>query len=361
MMRPTARGALAGLVVFAVVTIATIAVTTAVAGGRVAEDLEPLDPAAAAVAQGGSDRAGTLRTELTFQVEGGTASAVLLEPGGGAEVGVVIVTGAGGADRSSHLALAEQFAAHGVAALTYDKRSEGYGALHRDFALLADDALSAAAALRSATGIERVGAWGISEGAWVVTDAAARPGSPLAFAVLAAAPVVSPGEQAAWLVDSRLRSAPRPVRLAAATVVAQGRHLLDYLDFDSGPRLAVIDVPVMAIWGAEDDVVPVNEAYRRLRDGLDGALLAQVLPGLGHDLRADTAAWVPAVAEWMSEPHGAGLTGVEPAADLGVAAVPRLAWHADPRLHLTAALLAALTTAVAVARGTRTHIERNAR
>lgn len=354
-MRPTAKGTLAGVVAFAATTIATIAVTTLASGGHIAAHLDPLRPDPQSTSTS-TDLRPTTRTELTFPVEGGTAGAFLVTPEGGAEVGVVIVAGSGPTDRTTHLQLAEQFAAHGIAALTYDKRTENYSAFHWDFALLADDLLAAAEGLRAATDIDRVGAWGTSEGGWVVADAAARPGGALAFAVLAAAPVVSPGEQAAWIVDRAIQGAPGAIRLAAATVVAQGGFLLDYLDFDTRSRLATTTVPVMAIWGADDEIVPVNEAWRRLDDGLEGPLLGLIAPGVGHDMRADVGAWLPAVTAWIREPDGEGLVGVEPAWNLGVAAQPAPRWYADPRLHLAASILIAAFVAVTVARrSTRTN------
>ena len=348
-MRPVTRGVIAGVAVFAATTIATIAVTTLVTGGEPADRLTPLQPGPVtdAPASGLMD---TTRSDLTFPVEGGTVNAILVEPEGGAEVGVVIVAGADASGRDDLLALAEQFAAHGIAALTYDKRADGYTLFHRDYARLADDVLAAAEAMRATTGIDRIGAWGISEGGWVISDAVARPNPPLAFAVLASAPVVTPGEQSAWIVDSGLQAAPAPIRLAAATMNGEGRSLLDYFDFDTRPRLATTHIPVMAIWGAEDAIVPINEAYRRLDAGLDGALLARIFPGIGHDMSADIDAWLPAVAAWMKEPHGAGLVGVEPSSDLGVAQVPPPRWYSDPRLHLAVAILAAAVAAFTVTR-----------
>lgn len=310
------------------------------------------DPASAAPM---SAPVSTTHSELTFLVEGGKANAILVEPVGDAALGVVLVAGAGTSNRGDQLALAEQFAAHGITTLTYDKRTDGYTLLHRDYVQLADDVVAAAEAMRVATGIDRIGAWGVSEGGWVVSDAAARPNTPLAFIVLAAAPVVSPGEQSAWIVDRRLLGAPAPLRLAAATVGGQGKFVLDYLDFDTRRHLATTHIPVMAIWGADDVIVPVNESYRRLNAGLNGELAARIYPGLGHDMYADVDAWLPHVTAWMSEPDSVGLVGVEPTSNLGVAQMPPPRWYTDPRLHLALAILTtAITTFTATRWATRT-------
>ncbi|AQP46947.1 hypothetical protein BW730_04835 [Tessaracoccus aquimaris] len=347
MTRLTVKGVLAGVAAFTVTTIATIAATTLATGGEPAARLAPLQPASG-VEPPESGPVATTRSDLTFPVDGGKAGAVLVEPEGGAEVGVVIVAGAGGSGRGDLLALAEQFAEHGVAALTYDKRADGYTFFRRDYPQLADDVIAAAAAMRASTGIDRIGALGISEGGWVISDAAARPSTPLAFTVLASAPVVTPGEQSAWIVDSRLQASPAWVRLALATINGQGRFLMDYFDFDIRPRLAAAHTPVMAIWGAEDAIVPINEAYRRLDAALDGVLVARIFPGLGHDMSADVDVWLPAVAAWIRQPDGAGLSGVGPSSDLGVAPIPPPRWYSDPRLHLAVAILATITTVVTI-------------
>lgn len=348
-MGPVMKGFIAGLAAFAATTVATIAATTAATAGRPADRCSPLAPGPAAETEIAAESA-TTRTELTIPVEGGSARGVLVEPADGAEVGVVLVAGAGASVREDLLAVAERFAAHGIAALAADKRAEGYSVFHRDYQLLASDALAAAEALVQATGVERVGAWGISEGGWVVADAAARPSSPLDFAVFASAPVVSPGEQSAWIVDRAVQDAPAAIRLAAGTVVGQGQFLLDYLTFDTRSRLPAIDVPVMAIWGADDPIVPVNEAYRRLEAGLGGRLSARIFPGLGHALEAEVDAWLPAVAAWIREPGAPGLVGVEPSSDLGVTMTPPRRWFADPRLHLAASAAVASIVGRAVAR-----------
>ena len=56
--------------------------------------------------------------------------------------------------------------------------------------------------------------------------------------MLASAPIVSPLGQASWIVDNRLAGAPHVIRKAAATALAAGRTMINYLDFDVRPTLA---------------------------------------------------------------------------------------------------------------------------
>lgn len=342
-MRPLVRALVGGVLAFAATTVVTIAATAQFSDWSEAPDLAPLHPESVTAPETSTSENVTqiTRTELTFPRSDGDAAAVLFQPQDGADVGVVLIAGAGGADRHTLSALAKRFAAAGVAALTYDKRTDGYSVTHRDYEQLADDALAAAGAMRTATELDRIGGWGISEGGWVLASAIARESSPLAFAVFASAPVVTPLEQTGWIIDRVLQGGPDLIRRVGATVVAQGRSLLNYLDFDARPLLRGTRVPVMSIWGADDATVPVNEAYRRMTTTLDGDLFAYIVPNAGHDLSSDSSAWLSAAASWMKSPTGDGLFGVNPTSDLGVPEPVTARWHADPRIHLAASSLIA--------------------
>src|SRR5690606_8962646 len=103
------------------------------------------------------------------------------------------------------------FSAHGIATLMYDKRTEGYSATgigeqSRSFSLLADDVLAAVQALRSDQIIHpnKIGLWGLSEGAWVAPLAASK-SSDVAFVVAVSASGVPPIQQTAWALENLLR------------------------------------------------------------------------------------------------------------------------------------------------------------
>ncbi|MEV0105319.1 hypothetical protein AB0H42_03130 [Nocardia sp. NPDC050799] len=109
--------------------------------------------------------------------DGTTTTGTVHAPAGATgRPGVVLVHGSGDG-RSAHYDLtADAFARAGIVALSYGKRTEGYTPAHRDYSLLADDALAGLAALRSRPEVDpaRVGLWGLSEGGWVAPLAASR-------------------------------------------------------------------------------------------------------------------------------------------------------------------------------------------
>jgi dipeptidyl aminopeptidase/acylaminoacyl peptidase len=126
----------------------------------------------------------TREREVSFTGAGGVRlHGSVLAPAGpaaGRRPGLVLVGGASNAahdparSRDDLLPEARSYPARGLDVLIYDKRTVGYSLPHRDYGVLATDALAALALLRGRDGVDpaRVGLWGVSEGAWVASIAA---------------------------------------------------------------------------------------------------------------------------------------------------------------------------------------------
>lgn len=262
--------------------------------------------------------------------------------------GVVIVAGAGATTRDDLAAEAEALARGGLAVLTYDKRTEGYSPLSRDYGRLADDALAALDTVARLPGVDprRVGMLGFSEGGWVVPLAAEREPGRVAFTVLVSAPVVSPLDQALWVVDRRLSGSPRFLRAAASDTLVSGRPLLRYLDADVRPALAASRQPTYAVWGAADATVPVAVAVDRVQEATRGRGAVEVVPGSGHRVPVATG-WAERASDWVRRgyPDDPTVRGVQPETLAGLPTAPTPGPFADPRLHLVVATLVALAAA----------------
>ncbi|WP_433178116.1 alpha/beta hydrolase family protein [Actinoallomurus sp. CA-150999] len=180
--------------------------------------------------------------------------------------GVVLVGGSGPAPRQEYTQEAEAFARAGIAALIYDKRTVGYSKMHRDFSLLATDALAGVRTLRARPGVDpaKVGLWGFSEGGWVLPLVASR-SSDVAFLITIGGPGYTPLRTQTWYLAVHLRHQNVSGSLLD-TVSGPAAHLVDgaglfpSAGYDPVPALERVRQPVLAFWGEHDTQVPPRES-----------------------------------------------------------------------------------------------------
>jgi pimeloyl-ACP methyl ester carboxylesterase len=255
----------------------------------------------------------------------------------GARAGVVLLQGSSSNLRREFRFYADHFARAGLAVLTFDKRGKGestgdYGAATYD--VLADDAAAAVECLRRQGGVDpaRVGVWGLSQGAFIAPLVAARVPA-LRFIVAVSAPGTPIGESAAYQDSMRLssggfdaadivralsldrrlvewlrtgegkaelgallaeaadtpwrRASSLPARLPSGPPIEgwywRGRML------DPAPWWRAVHVPVLAVYGASDELVPAKKSAGRVEHELHRAknpdVTVRVFPAANHVLR----------------------------------------------------------------------------
>ena len=243
--------------------------------------------------------------------------------------------GSGPSDRDNDVffpPIREHLLASRIAVCSFDKRGVG-GSTGRwqDAAIVeqADDLLACVSVLATDEELATpVGVFGHSQGGWVVLEAVSRD-SPIAFAVTSSGPGVTPAEQERYatvtafersggppeqaelalrgfeLVLGALRdrlSLEAARRLVSADVAAPydelGVSLLPdepalwelfaaLIDFDPRPALERVRVPLLALFGQDDAVVPVNESVKVFREAVREELLTvEVFPGANHRVQA---------------------------------------------------------------------------
>lgn len=270
-------------------------------------------------------------TDVT--IDGGDvrlAATLVLPPGPGPHPGVVLVHGSTPQTRDSLFGLYRSVAAglaqRGVAALVYDKRGCGDSSGDYASALFDDLSSDAAAALdwlaaRDEVDSGRTGLWGISQGGWVATQAAAR-SEHARFLVLVSAPMSTEGEQRIfeWMQRLEREGVPEEHRREAArlqrlvweyygtgqgweTVSAEWErarsspwwgvveglerggpappdevrspagwaslrwHRTDRV-FDVRAALRQLSAPVLAVYGGRDRIIPMPQSYERAQNVL---------------------------------------------------------------------------------------------
>lgn len=270
--------------------------------------------------------------ELTARSGDVTLAGSLWTPTGPAEALVVMHPGSGASDRHNDVLfppIRAAFLAAGVAVASFDKRGVGGSGgswLDAGIEEQARDLLAGlAAAAEHVTGVPR-GAFGHSQGGWVVLDALRRTaGVGLDFGVTSSGPAVTVGDQERYssrrtIEASELDDASRQRAIAAAdaflglgeagasyhellgwledsTHVSDLAHVLDgeipgeefwgllvrLAAYDPRPAPGEVVVPLLAVFGAADDVTPVEASVDALRARVDPGLLeVAVLPGGGH-------------------------------------------------------------------------------
>jgi uncharacterized protein len=308
--------------------------------------------------------AGLTSSEVSFRGNGGvTLHGTVVAPAAAEEVrrpAIVMLSGAGPVTREELQAEAEAYARHGIVSLIYDKRTTGYSMLHRDYSVLADDALAGVQVLRGRDEVDpaRVGIWGLSEGAWVAPLAASR-SADVAFVITVGAIGVSPARQQAWAYGEYLRHAGVSGSLLHTMQVTGTRHLVGAglfaeANYDPVPIWERVHQPVLALWGTLDrEAVPEESSriiQRALQRGGNSHYTIRFIRGARHNLNRTfddgfdrRYSLIPSYgdqeASWVHDlAHGLPTASAEPAPhqDQHSIALAPLAWYESRWVQLGA-------------------------
>lgn len=282
--------------------------------------------------------------ELRFRNGEVTLAGTLhVPPGAGPHPAVLFIHGSGDDTRQNYRHLADILARRGIAALIYDKRgvAASTGSWKTSpFSALADDALAGIEVLKRHPAIDarRIGAWGGSEGAviapWIATRSA-----DVTFVIMQAATGVPFAQQNLHQQERRLRAMAIPEADVAEGLrivhlqqhyartgtgwqaYADARHAArdkawasvlgallpadnwwwtwyrTKMDHDPIPMLEKVRVPVLAVWGENDVLVPLAESRAAIEGAFtrsgNRALTCRVYAGADHSIQ--TESWLHGV------------------------------------------------------------------
>ncbi|WP_412540100.1 alpha/beta fold hydrolase [Longispora sp. K20-0274] len=247
--------------------------------------------------------------------------ALLRLPEGPVRAGVVALHPAAYGERDQVLFehLAETLTPLGYAVASYDRRAKVDGD-DVPFEAQADDALVAVDWLAGRLGVP-VGLWGFSQGTWAAAVAAARTDR-VAFLALLGCPGVTPAMQMRYYTDEALRrngyDDEDRAELTALRSALEGllrgdlgreraeELLAEYnqrpwfqhaylppevpedipawtdMDFDPAPGYAQVTCPVLLVYGADEECVPIAPSVAAWRTSGNPRLDVVEIPGVGH-------------------------------------------------------------------------------
>ncbi len=310
--------------------------------------------------------------EVTFANADIALSGTLLVPNGREKSpAVILVHGSSPNERATYRSWARHFAENGIAALIYDKRGSGKSTGNTRAASMEDlagDAIAGIKMLKLRRDIDagKVGIAGHSQGGWIAPLAAAM-SDDVAFVIVSGAAAVTPAEQSifhragvmreAGITENEIAEATRlreKLYLLNRKIIAKDadvvemrtaiskeltdnkdarwfgpaelppelngelppRGALELLFFDASSVWPRVRVPVLAMWGSRDTVVPVEKSKAMIEEFLSKAgnkdLTIRVFQGVDHgkaiaatregwDFPRASAEYDLAMVEWLKK------------------------------------------------------------
>ncbi|NOR37820.1 MAG: alpha/beta fold hydrolase [Woeseiaceae bacterium] len=245
----------------------------------------------------------TQYTEVTFrntEQQLDLGGMLFVPAGHGPFPAAVIIHGSGTSRRDSgwYLTLTNHLQQNGIAVLLPDKRgsekSQGDWRV-ADFHDLATDTLAAVEFLRAQNEVpvSRIGIIGMSQGGWIAPIVASE-SSDVKFVVSMVGSAVTPTEQLIYEENHNLRQmgflpgVSNVIALASTAYIrniAQAEFWDWVANYDPVPYWREVNVPALALYGADDTNVPSEESVKRLNALGKSNLRIEVYEGSGHALQ----------------------------------------------------------------------------
>jgi len=245
----------------------------------------------------------TQYTEVTFrntEQQLDLGGMLFVPTGHGPFPAAVIIHGSGTSRRDSgwYLTLTQHLQQNGVVVLLPDKRgsekSEGNWRTS-SFEDLSTDTLAAIEFLKTQQDVPltNVGIVGMSQGGWIAPIVASE-SSDVGFVVSMVGSAVTPAEQLVYEENHNLRQmgflpgVSNVIALASTAYirnVAQAEFWDRVANYDPVPYWQEVNVPALALYGADDTNVPSEESAKRLNALGKPNLRVKIYEGSGHALQ----------------------------------------------------------------------------
>ena len=254
--------------------------------------------------------------EVTYKSGNIILSGTLIKPNGtGPYPAIVLISGSAGEGKMTRERTRQMgylFAKNGIASLIYDRRGNGRSEGEKDRIIrmewLAKDAAAGAAYLSSRDDInkKRIGFYGLSQGGWVAPYASTFFNT-TAFIVVVSAAGIPPDEQNKFAsrnivseyVNKVIQKAGGPKAEWQGTEYREAEKdesteikkevIPGFSSFDPLPYWEKLKGPVLAIYGADDKIVPAGKSHALIEAALKKAgndqYVFKIFPRADHEIK----------------------------------------------------------------------------
>lgn len=231
--------------------------------------------------------------ELSYVSEGAIISGTLIKPNGpGPYPVIVFVHGSGKMTRETMRSRAYMFVESGSAAFIFDRRgkgkSEGDTSRILPISVMAADVINAVKFIKDRPDIDngKIGLYGLSQGGWVAPYAASMC-EDIKFLITISAPGITPDEQDSYVINNIVKKQLRKIyeknewgkfidqdklynseKQKNKDIYGDTETVPGLSWFDPIPVWQKINIPVLAVWGAADDIVPPVESMENIKNAL---------------------------------------------------------------------------------------------
>lgn len=281
---------------------------------------------------------------IRINVNGASLEGTLYTPSASEKLPTVLVlhgSGPDGRSNSYYRILAQTFARCGYATFVYDKRGSGSSTgswIASPFQRLIDDAVAVADSLKKEREVNRLIIWGGSEGASIAPEVAVRSNASAVIAqsasgvpfwqqnrfqnlqVLKRAGLSETEIQKELLVHeaamnyartakgwdrfSSLRENGSRLRINNSREDVWWDWYRTKMDYDPSPWLRKLQVPILAVWGGSDALVPIEDSRESFRKSLsmNHDVTLMVFPQADHGLSVSgNLVQLESYASWLKK------------------------------------------------------------
>ncbi|MEO8511974.1 MAG: alpha/beta fold hydrolase [Ignavibacteria bacterium] len=273
-----------------------INVTGSLENNKIIAEIEGSDDIQLTLNRASNDPVFYSEEEVTYKSDGVVISGTLIKPKSNQPYPVIVfVHGSGKMIRETMRSRAYMFVQNGSAVLIFDRRgkgkSEGDTSRILPISVMTGDVIAGVEFLKERKDIDKkkIGLYGLSQGGWVVPNAVSLC-KDVTFIIAVSAPGITPDEQNDYVVDNIVKNEVKKFTKINKWIEEFDTTINSYMEQESSfreksnkngteivpgfsgfnpiPAWESITIPVLAVWGELDEIVPHNKSRIKIENAL---------------------------------------------------------------------------------------------